>query len=137
MRESGGAGKLGTALSLRSLRSSREPRSSGADERALFRITSLSLAFDLAELRQELARVEQPSPSLAPSDGAAPSTMMLEMVRNLDTGEMIHMSEIDERISAGTQPQVLRPLARPPARAGFLASIFGLGPGFVELEPRV
>jgi len=151
--ESGGAGKLGTALSLRSLRSSREPRSSGAEERALFRISSLSLAFDLAELRQELARVEQPSPSLAPSDGAAPSTMMLEMarthprprprprprpsrsprpspsplphqVRNLDTGEAIHVSEIDERIAAGQQPQSLRPLARVPPPAGFLASLF-------------
>ena len=49
--ESGGAGKLGTALSLRSLRSSREARSergsSGAEERALFRITSLRLGLGL------------------------------------------------------------------------------------------
>ena len=82
--ECGGGGKLGTALTLRSLRSSRESQSelgsSGAD-RALFRITSLTLAFELAELRQELSRMEQPSPSLPASDGAAPSAMMLEMVR--------------------------------------------------------
>ena len=86
--ECGGGGKLGTALTLRSLRSSRESQSelgsSGAD-RALFRITSLTLAFELAELRQELSRMEQPSPSLPASDGAAPSAMMLEMVRTNPT----------------------------------------------------
>eukprot|EP00964_Phaeocystis_antarctica_P144145 scaffold109845_cov44-Phaeocystis_antarctica.AAC.2 len=32
---------------------------------------------------QELAKMEAPSPSLPASDGAAPSAMMLEMVRNL------------------------------------------------------
>jgi len=45
-------------------------------------------------------------------------------VRNLDTGEAIHVSEIDERIAAGQQPQSLRPLARVPPPAGFLASLF-------------
>jgi hypothetical protein len=61
----GGGGKLGTELTPRCLRSSRESQSelssSGAD-RALFRITSLTLAFELAELRQELlaAKMEQP-----------------------------------------------------------------------------
>ena len=45
-------------------------------------------------------------------------------MRNLDTGEAIHVSEIDERIAAGQQPQSLRLLARVPPPAGFLASLF-------------
>ena len=56
-------------------------------------------------------------------------------MRNLDTGEAIHVSEIDERIAAGQQPQSLRPLARVPPPAGFLASLFSLGPVTVPLEP--
>jgi hypothetical protein len=57
-------------------------------------------------------------------------------VRNLDTGEAIHVSEIEERIAAGQQPQSLRPLARGLPPVGFFASLFNLrGPAAVPLEP--
>lgn len=49
-------------------------------------------------------------------------------VRNLDTGEVLHMSEIDDRVSLGTQPQSLRPLARPPVSRGWIFSVLGLDP---------
>ena len=110
-------------------------KSGGAAGRSCYRLVGLAVRLEMAELRGELASLSV-SAAGGGGDGAARSpTLMLEMVRNLDTGEMIHMSEIDERISAGTQPAVLRPLARPPKQTSFLASLFGLGPSFVELEP--
>ena len=45
------------------------------------------------------------------------------LVRNLDTGEAIHVSEIDERIASGQQPQSLRPLARAPPKVSRLACL--------------
>ena len=47
-------------------------------------------------------------------------------VRNLDTGEVLHMSEIDDRVSLGTQPQSLRPLARPAVSRGWIYSVLGI-----------
>lgn len=60
--------------------------------------------------------------------------LMPEMVRNLDTGELVHMSEIEDRVVQGTQPQSLRPLARP-RRRHWLAAMLGLDPASVALEP--
>ena len=94
-------------------------KSGGAAGRSCYRLVGLAVRLEMAELRGELASLSV-SAAGGGGDGAARSpTLMLEMVRNLDTGEMIHMSEIDERISAGTQPAVLRPLARPPKQTSF------------------
>ena len=80
---------MGSALALRSHRSHESQPEIGCSgaERALYRVTSLTLTFDLHELRQDLSQMEQPSPLLsAQADSAAPSAMMLEMVRGVLRG---------------------------------------------------
>ena len=44
------------------------------------------------------------------------------------------MSEIDDRVALGTQPQTLRPLSRPPISRGWLFAALGLDPSNVPLE---
>ena len=56
------------------------------------------------------------------------------MVRNLDTGEVIHITEVEERVCAGTQPHSLRPLARSSPRGSWLAWLVGMEAPVVDLE---
>ncbi|KAL1495996.1 hypothetical protein AB1Y20_014633 [Prymnesium parvum] len=120
------------------------PREAGKTEKATYVVTSLTLRFELPEMERELKKLTAEGLAAAhvvedePSDGGGRGVgeqLMPEMVRNLDTGEVLHMTEIEERVALGTQPQSLRPLARPVAPRGWLAHALGLAPVAVPLEP--
>ena len=60
---------------------------------------------------------------------AVPSPIRPDTVRNLDTGEVYHVSEVEERVSLGVQPSSLRAISRhtptrtSPAGGGLLGSL--------------
>jgi len=86
-----------------------------------FRLASLTLALDPNELLKDLVLIKGCENSLISEQGrrSKPSSsahhprgaLAVEMVRNLDTGELIHITEVEERVATGTPPRSLRPLA--------------------------
>ena len=99
-----------------------------SDGYAAFHVMSLTLRFDLPALLTELAAVGASEASTggkggasgkggkgdaaAPPPPASNAALRPDSVRNLDTGEIFHLSEVDERVSLGTQPSSLRPISR-------------------------
>ncbi len=140
------------------------------EEAITFSVSALSLRLEMAELQRTLLAAISTSgcssaASASPPDspgskvtaasfsdeagsaddgegggGGRRGSMSELMVRNLDTGERIHMSEIDERVASGIQPTSLRSLARASSsrQSGWLGAVFGWGGAKakeVALEP--
>ena len=98
------------------------------DDRASYHVDALTLRFDMPQLLDEIAMAVHSASGGADASGkdggsggaaaAAVAVMRPDSVRNLDTGEVFHLGEVDERVSHGIQPSSLRPISRvtvPPA----------------------
>ena len=92
-----------------------------AEAAGALQLASLTLRFELADIVRELTATLHPAGGsegsgkgrAAPSAAqAAPAAVRPDTVRNLDTGEVYHISEIDERVSLGVQPSSLRSISR-------------------------
>lgn len=112
--------------------------------RSSYVVNSLTLRFERNEIEHELKKLTAEGLAAAhlvdvsgdgDGGGVGLEQLMPEMVRNLDTGEVLHMTEIEDRVTLGVQPQSLRPLARPVVSRGWLANLLGLDLPSVPLEP--
>ena len=94
----------------------------GVGEIGTYQVTSMTLRFDHAEIAMAIANVAGSGASAeggAGGKGGSDSAARMDTVRNLDTGEVYHVSEVEERVSLGVQPTSLRPISRyAPSRGG-------------------
>ena len=94
----------------------------GVGEIGIYQVTSMTLRFDHAEIAMAIANVAGSGASAeggAGGKGGSDSAARMDTVRNLDTGEVYHVSEVEERVSLGVQPTSLRPISRyAPSRGG-------------------
>ena len=114
-----------------------------------YQVTSMTLRFDYSEVAVAVGSVSSGdgggSGGCCSAGGDA--AMRSDTVRNLDTGEVIHISEVEERVSLGVQPSSLRAISRhaPPrgsvSSSGLLASLLQAVLGekhvAVALEPAL
>lgn len=72
----------------------------------------ISLHELLADFRRNVAPADPSgAASPEPDDSRGASRLACEMVRNLDTGEVIHLSEVAERVPSGVGPEAMHWLA--------------------------